>query len=137
MSLLAIVDAGPLYAAADGADDAHAECLEVLARPDLQLVLPALALAEATYFVGRGLGPSAEGAFLKGAAEPDLETPTGDDLERMSELVERHRDLPLGGTDASVIALAERLDAEVIVTLDRRHFAAVKPRHRESFELLP
>jgi predicted nucleic acid-binding protein len=36
-----------------------------------------------------------------------------------------------------VIALAERLGAPVIVTLDRRHFAAVRPRHREAFELLP
>lgn len=42
-----------------------------------------------------------------------------------------------GGTDASVIALAERLDAEIVVTLDRGHFAAVTPRHRSAFALLP
>lgn len=137
MTLLAIVDAGPLYAAADSDDDAHLQCVEVLARPDLQLVLPALALAEATYFVGRRLGSSAEAGFLRGAAALDLEAPSGADLERMSELVERYADFPLGGTDASVVALAERLDAGVIVTLDRRHFGAVRPRHRESFELLP
>lgn len=55
----------------------------------------------------------------------------------MSELVAEYADFPLGGTDASVIALAERLDAFIVVTLDRRHFAAVRPRHREAFELLP
>ncbi len=54
----------------------------------------------------------------------------------MAELVE-HRDFPLGGTDASVVALAERLRAPAVVTLDRRHFGAVRPRHREAFELLP
>jgi predicted nucleic acid-binding protein len=55
----------------------------------------------------------------------------------MAELVEQYADFPLGGKDASVIALAERLEAPTIVTLDRRHFAAVAPRHREAFELLP
>jgi predicted nucleic acid-binding protein len=44
---------------------------------------------------------------------------------------------PLGGTDASVVALAERLASEVVVTLDERHFAAVKPRHCAAFQLLP
>jgi len=56
---------------------------------------------------------------------------------RIADLVDRYADLPLGGTDASVIALAERLDASVVITLDRRHFTAVRSRHREAFELLP
>jgi len=56
---------------------------------------------------------------------------------RMSELVEQYADFPLGGIDASVIALAERLGAPTVVTLDRRHFAAVRPRHRDAFELVP
>jgi predicted nucleic acid-binding protein len=55
----------------------------------------------------------------------------------MAQLVVEYADFPLGGTDASVIALAERLDARVVVTLDRRHFSAVRPRHRDAFELLP
>jgi predicted nucleic acid-binding protein len=55
----------------------------------------------------------------------------------VAELVEQYAGFPLGGTDASVIALAERLDAPVLVTLDRRHLAAVEPRHREGFDLLP
>ena len=55
----------------------------------------------------------------------------------MAELVEKYADFPLGGTDASVIALAERLGAPIILTLDRRHFAAIAPSHCEAFELLP
>jgi uncharacterized protein len=56
---------------------------------------------------------------------------------RIAELVEQYADFPLGGTDASVIALAERLDTATIITLDHRHFAAVAPRHTKAFELLP
>jgi predicted nucleic acid-binding protein len=51
--------------------------------------------------------------------------------------VERYADFPMGGTDASVVAVAERLDAATIVTLDRRRFTAIVPRHREAFDLLP
>lgn len=137
MSTLAIVDAGPLYAAADADDRDHHACLATLARADLRLVVAALAVAEATYFVGTRLGPSAERAFLHGLSQLDVEGPSGEDLVRMAQLVDQYKDFPLGGTDASVVALAERLDAPAIVTLDRRHFAAVRPRHRDSFELLP
>ncbi len=137
MSRIAIVDAGPLYAAADADDADHAASVAALEDPELRLVVPALAVAEATYFVGRRLGPAAEAAFLRGLSELDVEAPAPADFARMSELVEQYADLPLGGTDAAVIALAERLEASVIVTLDRRHFAAVRPAHREAFELLP
>lgn len=137
MTTLAVVDAGPLYSAADSDDVDHLESLAALARPDLRLVVPALVLAEATYFVGRRLGATAEAAFLRGLEALDVEAPAPHDFTRMSELVEDYADFPLGGTDASVIALAERLDAPVVVTLDRRHFGAVRPRHREALELLP
>jgi hypothetical protein len=137
MTTLAIVDAGPLYAAADADDDDHHACLAALQREDLRLVIPALVVAEATYFVGRRLGSAAEAAFLRGIGELDVEAPSSEDFGRIAELIEQYADFPLGGTDASVIALAERLDTGTIVTLDHRHFAAVAPPHRKALELLP
>jgi predicted nucleic acid-binding protein len=109
----------------------------VLRRQDLQLVVPAMVVAEATYFVGTRLGASAEAAFLRGMASLEVEPPSPEDWQRMADLVERYGDFPLGGTDASVIALAERVGASMVVTLDRRHFAAVQPLHLPAFELLP
>ena len=135
--MLAVVDAGPLYAAADLDDDDHERCVAALSRGDLRLVVPALVIAEATYFVGRRLGAGAEVAFLRGFAAIDVEGPAPEDFDRIADLVDQYADFPLGGTDASVIALAERIGAPAVITLDRRHFAAVKPRHRDVFELLP
>ena len=137
MTRLAVVDAGPLYAAADADDQDHEASRAALSRDDLRLVVPALVIAEASYFVGRRLGATAESTFLRGIGELDVEGPSREDFTRMAELVEKYSDFPLGGTDASVVALAERLDASLVLTLDRRHFAAVVPRHREAFELLP
>jgi predicted nucleic acid-binding protein len=96
-----------------------------------------MVVAEATYFVGTRLGAGAEAAFLRGIADLEVEAPSPDDWQRMADLVEHYGDFPLGGTDASVIALAERMGASVVITLDRRHFAAVKPLHRTAFDLLP
>ena len=52
-------------------------------------------------------------------------------------LVTTYADLRLGGTDASVVALAGRRGASRIAMLNRRHFAVVRPRHANAFELLP
>ncbi len=135
--MLAVVDAGPLYAAADADDDDHETCVAALARGDLRLVVPALVIAEATCFVGERLGSAAEAKFLRGLGGLDVEGPAPEDFERIAELVDQYANCPLGGTDASVITLAERIGARVIITLDHRHFAAVKPSHRKAFELLP
>jgi predicted nucleic acid-binding protein len=111
--------------------------VEALQRPDLELVIPALVVAEVTYLVGSRLGAKAEANLLRGMAQVEVESPSADDWERIAALVDEYADLPLGGTDASVVALAERLDAGVVITLDRRHFTVIRPRHRDAFELLP
>jgi uncharacterized protein len=118
-------------------DDDHGASLEALQRPDLELVIPTLVVAEVTYLIGSRLGPRAEASFLRGLTQVEVEPPTSGDWERLADLVDEYADLPLGGTDASVVALAERLDTGMVITLDRRHFNAVRPRHREAFELLP
>ena len=80
-----------------------------------------------------------EAMFLDAVAVGDFEVVnlTTADFARMAELVRRYDDLPLGTTDASVIALAERLGIDEIVTLDHRHFRVVRPSHVEALTLLP
>lgn len=134
---LAIVDAGPLYAAVDADDREHSACAALLMRADLRLVVPAMVVAEVTYLVGRRLGSQVEAAFLAGLEELDVQAPAGGDWSRIAELVDRYANFPLGGTDASAIALAERLQTDLIITLDRRHFANVRPSHCDRLRLLP
>jgi predicted nucleic acid-binding protein len=137
LGLLAIVDAAPLYASVDPSDVNHQRCRAILLRRDLELVVPTLVITEVTYFLGRRRGPRVEAAFLRSLAELAVEPPLPQDWSRMADLVERYADFPLGTTDASVIALAERLNTDVVVTLDRRHFAAIKPRYVSALTLLP
>ena len=58
-------------------------------------------------------------------------------MPRVAELVKQYGDFPLGTVDASVIALAERLNITSIATLDIRHFSAVRPRHIGAFTFVP
>jgi predicted nucleic acid-binding protein len=83
------------------------------------------------------LGPRAEARFLRSLSEFEVEAPIAEDWPNIAELVERYGDFPLGGTDASVAVLAERLGTDLIVTLDRRHFGAIRMPDGGSFRLLP
>jgi len=71
------------------------------------------------------------------AGELQVEMVTPADARRIAGLIETYAGLGLGGTDASLIALAERLGTTRIATLDRRHFAVVRPNHTAAFELIP
>jgi hypothetical protein len=134
-----IVDTGPLYAAADGSDAHHDAGVMVFEHTTEQLVVPVSVVIETSFLIERHLGPAAESAFLGSLVPGGLVVePLGPgDLERMAELVSTYADLPLGAVDASVVAVAERLGATTLLTIDRRHFSVVRPRHANAFTLLP
>ncbi len=87
----------------------------------------------------RQLGPAAEARFYRSIANRDLivEPLNSTDWERVAELVDAYADLGHGGVDASLVAVAERLDVHEIATLDRRDFSVVRPNHVDSLTLLP
>lgn len=135
--MLAIVDTGPLYAAVDADDADHARCVAALRTPGVRLVIPAMVVAEATCLIGSRMTPKVEAAFLRGLHGLRIEPPRPEDLARMADLVERYGDFPLGGTDAAIIALAERLQTDLVISLDRRHMLAVRTKDGRSLRLLP
>jgi uncharacterized protein len=98
-----------------------------------------LVVTEVAYVVATRLGTEPEVRFLGDLAAGtfSVEPVAVRDWMRIAELVARHRDLPLGTVDASVVATAERLGVQDIATLDRRHFNVVRPNHSATFTLLP
>lgn len=98
-----------------------------------------MVIAEAAYLLDRQLGPRAEDALFASITDGNLRVENLDDGDwvRIGELVTTYADLRLDGTDASLVAVAERLRVTTIATLNRRHFTVVRPRHTEALELLP
>ena len=137
MRSVAILDASPLVAAADVSDRNHGRSAEVLRRADLAFVIPTLAIAEATYLIGNRLGPAKEAGFLRELGRFAIEPPVDQEWSAIADLVERYADLRLGTADAATIVLADRLDTDLIVTLDRRHFGAIRSPRGRHFRLLP
>jgi predicted nucleic acid-binding protein len=137
-----LLDTGPLGAAFDPSDKHHFECAELLRSlgegPE-RLLVPTSVVVEVCWLLEKFLGPEAEAEFLDVivSGEIDLEPVTRADIGRMAELVRQYADFPLGTVDASVIAVAERLEVHRLATLDRRHFPVVRPRHIKAFSLLP
>jgi predicted nucleic acid-binding protein len=52
-------------------------------------------------------------------------------------VLEQYSDLGLGLADASLVVLADRHDVLEILTLDERHFRALRGPHGRPFRLLP
>lgn len=101
--------------------------------------MPQLVVTEVAYLLETRLGSDSEVRFLGDLAAGNFltEPVLPGDWMRIAELVAEYQDLPLGTVDASVVAVAERLGATVIATLDRRHFTVVRSKHATAFELVP
>ncbi|MDI3387256.1 PIN domain-containing protein [Streptomyces sp. B-S-A8] len=135
------MDTGPLVALTDRTDAHHTACRDWYADVNPRnLAVPAPVIAEACYLIALRCGAEVEATFLEDLAHGWYGTVTAimpEELLRASELVRRYADFPLGGTDACVMAVAERLKTVRVCTVDRRHFATVRPLHAPAFELYP
>lgn len=132
-----VADTGAVIALVD-ADDLHHRSLRKMFESDPdRWVLPWAVLPEVDYLLMNHVGEKAEEAFVYDLAKGSYRVAWGDDadLERAHEICRKHRDLRLGLVDATVMAVAERLKASAIATLDLRHFGAVRIQGRP--KLLP
>jgi uncharacterized protein len=137
--LALICDTGPLYAALDRADADHAACAGLLSTTAEPIVVPAPVVVELGWLASSRLDPKAFLAFLAdvGAARVLVTELELADYRRISQLLERYADLPLGFVDAAVLAVVERFKELKLATLDHRHFSVVRPRHSANLELVP
>ncbi len=134
-----IVDTSFLFALTDQGDRNHARVLAVAGAINEPLIIPAVVLPEVCYLIASRLGHQAMRHFLANLAASDtqIETLTLTDLERVNQILEEYADSRLDFVDAAIIAIAERIGIIRILTLDRRDFSLIRPRHCEYFEILP
>jgi len=134
-----LVDAGPLIALGDEDSLDYKRCREALRSARPPRLIPGPVVAEVCHLLGTRLGPQVEADFLTLLAGPafSVVNPEDNDLLRAAQLVVEYGDLPLGGTDAIVVAVAERLNIATVATLDQRHFHIVRPRHVTAFHIVP
>ena len=132
-----LVDAGILYALVDRSDAWHRPAVDYLKRFRPTLLAPVTVVPEAAYLVQTRLGSRQELAFIKSFIDGEIAVePLRDaDISRAAAVMAKYPDL--GFTDCTLVAAAERLALTTIATTDRRHFGLVRPRHTDSFTLVP
>lgn len=134
-----ILDTGPLYALLDRSDNRHEDCRSLVESSEEALVLPAPVVVEVNFLIRTRLHPAVMVSLLDDVISGfyRVESLIAEDHVRARELVERYADSDIGFVDAAVMAVVERMDEPKLMTLDRRHFGAIKPRHVEVLRLLP
>jgi len=137
MAILA--DTGPLYALADKDDQYHEVIAKYVSATKEAIIVPSSVVPEVCYLLLEYLGAEAEMKFLRSLANQELllEHFTIKDLGRAIEILEQYRDAEFGMVDATVMAMAERLRIEVLLTIDHRDFSIYRPRHCSAFRLVP
>ena len=122
-----VADTGAILALVNKNDRQHQAVREVYDDDPDEWVLPWAILPEVDYLIGNELGARAQEAFLADLADAAFAVEYGleRDLIRARELDRKYRALRLGLVDGVVMAVAERLGARAIATLDLRHFGAV------------
>ena len=137
--MTAVIDAGMLYALVDTADGLHERAVAAIKAEPEAIIVPQATLPEICYLIGSRLGAAQETAFIRYLADSDwrLEPLTEQDIERVIALMSEHATAGIGYVHAAIAAIAERMGATRIYTLNRRHFEPIRPSHVERFELLP
>jgi len=134
-----LLDTNGLVCLADRREPEHLRIRRILETTDESLIVPVTVLPEVDYFISRRVGAASAVALLQDIVDGELRLeqllPT--DLPRCIELMRQYADSNIGFVDASIVAIAERLGVRRILTLDRRHFGIIRPRHCDAFTLLP
>lgn len=134
-----IADSGAVYGLYDRHDTFHSGLRTAVETARDRIVLPAPVLGEIDYLLRARLGNAALLRFLEDIQEGAfvVEMVTLADLRRCAVLIAKYQDLDLGLSDASVVAIAERLGANRILTVDQRDFRAIRSVQGRPFRLLP
>ncbi len=130
--MIIVADTSALLALMDIRDPHHLALRKTLDAGVYDWIVPWAIIPELDHLSRKKLGQAAADVVGADLAEGRFQVEWGDphDLRRALELNRKYRDLSLGLVDGVVMAVAERLEARAIVTLDLRDFGAVTLKGR-------
>jgi predicted nucleic acid-binding protein len=134
-----VADSGAVYAIYDRRDAFHAGVRAAIETERDRIFLPSPILGEIDYLLRVRLGNRALLKFLTDIQEGafTVESLTLADFRRCALSIAKYQDLDIGLCDASVVAVAERIGTNRILTVDQRDFRAIRAAHGKPFHLLP
>ena len=134
-----LLDTSGLLAAIDASQRQHEAARRSLEQAQPPWILSPFVLAELDYLLATRVGQRAERALLGEVARGvyRLADFGADDVAAAERAIGRYASLGIGLADASVLVLANRFEIRDVLTLDERHFRAMRGPHGKSFRILP
>lgn len=134
-----LLDTSGLLSAIDSAQRRHEACAAALAGAKGPLLLSPFVLAELDYLLATRVGEAAQAALLDEVADGayQLEPFNAEDVRMARDVIERYASLRIGLADASIVVLGARHGAKDVLTLDSRHFGALRQLNGRAFRLVP
>ena len=134
-----LLDTSGLLSAIDASQRHHAACAETLAGASPPLLLSPFVLAELDYLLASQVGGRAQLALIDEVARGvyQLEPFGAHDVDAAAEVMRRYTNLAIGLADASIVVLAQRHGTRDVLTLDERHFRALRAPDGRRFRVLP
>ena len=134
-----VLDTSGLLAAIDADQRMHADASAALLAAPSPLVLSPFVLAELDYLLAARVATRAQVAFLDevAAGAYTLAPFAAADVREARQVMNRYADLQLGLADASIVVLARRYETRDVLTLDERHFRAVRGHRGRPSRLWP
>jgi len=127
-----VVDAGPLIALFDRDDRHHRRAVEFVRNRRSRLITNLPVLTEATFLLRFSV--DAQSDLLSWAHKSlEIDQDTSADLPRIIAFLDKYRDMPADFADASLVALAERLNASHVASIDS-DFAVYRLAGKRRFE---
>ena len=130
-----LVDSGPLIALFDASDKYHNEAINFIKNNKYPLVTTIASITETLHLLD--FNRNAQIDFLewvyRGAVE--IYNIENNAFQRLKELTEKYRDLPMDFADSCLVYLAEQLKLNTIATIDR-DFTIYRIRGRKKFKII-
>lgn len=135
----AIIDTSAIISLVDRSCEHHYRISDIIRKGDFRLIVPSHVIPEACYMLNKKFGPSIEIKFLEEIISVNLhiEIIKFLDLARVVEILKKYSTLDIGYADAAIVAIAERLKVNRILTLDKKHFNSLIPLGFDYFEIYP
>ncbi len=137
--MTAILDISFLMASVDIKDENYGCILDIIVDLKEVLVLPTTVLPEVCHLLTSRLGYPTTKQVLTELFNSNviIEGINKTDLKRVTEILSQYADSELDFVDATIVAIAERMNITKILTLDKHIFSIINPQHCTAFEIFP
>jgi hypothetical protein len=128
-----VVDSGPLIALFDKDDTFHVQAVEFIRKLTSEIITNYAVVTEVTHLLDFNV--SCQRDFLSWILDGGITVVeiTSQDLVRIIDLMQKYADLPIDFTDASLIALCERIKIHDVASIDK-DFTIFRTKDKKPFK---